>query len=159
MGEKICTKCDSLRPLKSFHKDRRTRDGRRSACRECVKGYDIPYRVTNRDRLNAQSAARYVANRDRALARGRAYYAATKEHRRVIAAARYAAHPERTKARQAVRTAINAGRMQREPCEVCAAGPAEAHHDDYGKPLDIRWLCRSCHTAHHKHKEKNADAG
>jgi hypothetical protein len=36
-----------------------------------------------------------------------------------------------------------------EPCERCGAPDAEKHHDDYSRPLAVRWLCRSCHLALH----------
>jgi hypothetical protein len=45
--------------------------------------------------------------------------------------------------------AIRQGRLTREPCEVCGASFAEAHHDDYDKPLQVRWLCPEHHRAHH----------
>jgi len=47
--------------------------------------------------------------------------------------------------------AIKQGRLTRLPCEVCGTNEdVQAHHDDYNKPLDIRWLCRKHHREHHK---------
>lgn len=35
-------------------------------------------------------------------------------------------------------------------CEVCGrTRNVDAHHDDYAKPLDVRWLCRSHHRKLH----------
>jgi hypothetical protein len=46
---------------------------------------------------------------------------------------------------------LKAGRLVKpESCEACGAeGPLEGHHDDYSKPLVIRWLCTTCHLAEH----------
>lgn len=49
-------------------------------------------------------------------------------------------------ARRKVATELEAGRMTRGLCEVCGAIKTEAHHEDYAKPLDVRWLCRSHHA-------------
>ena len=55
--------------------------------------------------------------------------------------------PTRRKARRSVQTALEAGELRRpERCEGCeGAGPIEAHHPDYVKPLCVAWLCESCH--------------
>lgn len=64
-------------------------------------------------------------------------------------------HPERAKARRMVRHEISMGRMSRGPCEQCGNPKTHGHHDDYTKPLAVRWLCRSCHDAYHaKIKER-----
>jgi len=48
-----------------------------------------------------------------------------------------------------VRRAIDAGKLVREPCEVCGNTKSEGHHEDYSKPLDVVWLCRKHHVAAH----------
>lgn len=60
-----------------------------------------------------------------------------------------ARNPRQEAARQAVRDAIRSGALVRQPCEKCGAQPAHGHHDDYSKPLDVRWLCREHHDEHH----------
>lgn len=41
------------------------------------------------------------------------------------------------------------GQLVPESCEQCRSPDAEKHHDDYTRPLDVRWLCRPCHLALH----------
>jgi ribosomal protein S27AE len=61
---------------------------------------------------------------------------------------------------ETARYAIRTGKIARQPCEACAAERAQAHHDDYLKPLSVRWLCVRCHRAwHREHGEAaNSDA-
>lgn len=57
---------------------------------------------------------------------------------------------EQTRAHKVVGNAVKDGRLVKKPCECCGNEKAEAHHDDYSKPLDVRWLCRTCHKKHHR---------
>jgi hypothetical protein len=59
--------------------------------------------------------------------------------------------PERDYARRTVNYEIRMGRLVRQPCEKCGtADRVHAHHDDYSKPLSVRWLCRTHHDEHHR---------
>jgi len=68
-------------------------------------------------------------------------------------------YPERVKARDLVRDAILSGRLIRGVCEVCGDPKTDGHHDDYSKPLEVRWLCPTHHREFHKQKaaSKSAD--
>jgi ribosomal protein S27AE/DNA-directed RNA polymerase subunit RPC12/RpoP len=79
--------------------------------------------------------------------------------RKAAAMARYYRDPRtspRHRARDLLRKEINAGRIQRQPCEQCGAPRSQAHHDDYSKPLDVRWLCGKCHRAVHRAMRRTA---
>lgn len=42
------------------------------------------------------------------------------------------------------------GKLVPMPCEMCNEKKVEMHHPDYSRPLDIVWLCASCHRHIHK---------
>lgn len=55
--------------------------------------------------------------------------------------------PEKARAHSLVYDAIKSGRLTRpDACSACGVGcKPHGHHDDYSKPLAVRWLCRPCH--------------
>lgn len=46
--------------------------------------------------------------------------------------------------------ALERGYLRRGPCEVCGDVETHGHHDDYSKPLSVRWLCVKHHAIHHR---------
>jgi len=54
------------------------------------------------------------------------------------------------KANNLINNEIKAGRLIKQPCEVCGNTEyVEAHHKDYSKPLEVNWLC----TKHHDERD------
>lgn len=53
---------------------------------------------------------------------------------------------EKIKSRRKVFVAVRNGSLKKKPCEVCGINKVDAHHDDYSKPLDVRWLCKKHHS-------------
>ena len=57
---------------------------------------------------------------------------------------------EKTKAQNLLNYAIRTGKIDRGVCEMCGTPDrVHAHHHDYSKPYDVRWLCFSCHKKSH----------
>ena len=62
------------------------------------------------------------------------------------------------RAQHMVEKAIKKGVLIPQSCEICNTKGAfkdgrtsvQAHHDDYNKPLEVRWLCQQCHHEWHK---------
>ena len=59
-------------------------------------------------------------------------------------------NPIRTRAHNALAWAVYNGKIIKHPCEVCGSVKSQGHHDDYSKPLEVKWLCQKHHKELHK---------
>lgn len=134
---KHCFKCGLTKPLDDFYRHPRMADGHLNKCKTCAKSDAISNRNAKLDYYRSYDVKRFRDDTSRRAAQ----YASTRElHKK---------YPERHRARNAVGNAVRDGRLVRLPCEVCGEVKSEAHHEDYSKPLDVRWLCRRHHEEHH----------
>jgi hypothetical protein len=101
------------------------------------------------ERTRAAERARYYRHRESRLALMREWRENNLERSRELKREWAGRNPEKRKAQWAVNNAIRDGRMVRQPCEVCGE-KAQAHHDDYSKPFDVRWLCTTHHGEVHR---------
>lgn len=87
----------------------------------------------NRKRIDAWA----VANPEKIKAAARKWRESNKHKRR---------------AQKMVATALRSGKLRKLPCERCGVTRVHAHHDDYSKPLKVRWLCAKHHGETHRRK-------
>lgn len=123
---KTCTTCFETKPLASYYKHPKGAGGYRSQCKDCYAGMRQRYRQTAQGKAVVRSCD-----------------------------VRYAAlYPEKIIARNAINNAIAHGHRVPQPCEQCGKEKAQAHHDDYTKPLEVRWLCTQHHAEHHRNERR-----
>lgn len=147
---KKCNQCGQAYSLANFYKHPAMGDGHLGKCKECVKA-----NVRANYRKNREHYRRYERERANLPHRVelRNAYAQTAEGRVAARRARrryFERNPEKRRAHIMTGNAIRSGRLKRQPCEVCGDTRVHAHHDDYAKPLDVRWLCPRHHAEHHK---------
>jgi len=58
-------------------------------------------------------------------------------------------NPEKYLAHVAVQKALSSGALVKGSCEICGDPSVDAHHTDYTRPLEVRWLCRRHHVRLH----------
>ncbi len=131
---KTCTWCQEAKHEFEFH---RRGNGCQAKCKTCMSAYARKRYVEQRDRILDQSKSWKRTDRGRLL-----QAASTERARRK--------RPEARRANIAVMNALQSGRLLREPCHVCGVIPAQAHHPDYSRPLDVEWLCPKHHVELHK---------
>lgn len=133
MQSKQCFKCGAVKAIVEFYKHPQMPDGHVNKCKECnKKDVQNNYRE-NKDAKREYERARF-ARPDR-----RAKKSEYDKRRALI----------KRKALRYVSAALRSGKLTRKPCEVCGDVKSEAHHADYLRPLDVRWLCFKHHREAH----------
>ncbi len=61
-------------------------------------------------------------------------------------------NPEKVYAQNLLQRAVKLGHIKKLPCEVCGNPKSVGHHDNYYKPLKVRWLCHVHHSSLHRRK-------
>ena len=140
-SEKKCFKCQIIKPLTEFYKHSEMADGHLNKCKECTKNDANKHRFKNLEKIRAY---------DRERAKIPERIKATTE----ITRAWRAEDKKRSIAHNAVSRAIRNGSLFRLPCIRCGEKKSVAHHEDYDKPLEVMWLCQSCHKQRHKEINK-----
>lgn len=155
MSSKQCITCFKVLPLTSYYKHKQMADGHLNKCKECQKACSKAARNRDPDKYREYDNAR--ANNPKRV-EARKSYQKTPEGRAAQARAKRVyleRYPMRRAAHIIVGNAVRDGKLIKpEAYESCGSQhKIEGHHDDYTKPLSIRWLCQSCHNEWHRQNE------
>jgi hypothetical protein len=138
-----CTHCKIEKCETEFWRERSAR-GHRAICKDCASGQQCGYYAQNRYHIL-----------ERTLANNKLPH--VKERRRLDNQRYRQRFPEKVNAALAVHQALQNGWLIKpKVCSICGLQKdINAHHDDYLKTIDVRWLCRECHGFIHRKASKN----
>lgn len=134
-----CSSCGRYLDKNEFYKDKRNEIGIKSHCKSC-HCKDI-IRTCDRDKKRE-----YEKLRARKIRRDNPEYLRAMERQRKRDCS------IKTIARNKLNAAVKQGIVKKASiCENCKnERRLTAHHTDYNKPLDVRWLCYECHAKLHR---------
>lgn len=145
---RICKTCGRELPDDEFYLKAKCKGGRLPNCRACVLAKEHRYRETNRERLRAYD--RHRGRTEERKARVREFQKNHKDEHNRRQIDWYWRNKHKRQAHAKILNELKHGRMQKQPCEVCGSTAVQAHHDDYYKPLEVRWLCEAHHKEFHR---------
>lgn len=147
---KTCFKCNATLPYSEFYRHPAMGDGYLGKCKECTKKDARKNREKNisyyreYDLKRAKTEKRKKAREEY---KTRDWYKESQKKRMIRYREKYM---EKYVAHTMVSNGLKYGKIKKEPCEICGETKVHAHHDDYSKPLEIRWLCEPHHREWHK---------
>lgn len=151
--KKKCFKCGASLPLSEFYKHRNMADGYLGKCKTCTK-LDVRHREEKLQRDPEWVASERRRHREKYIRLGRTFNRDMQKHRE--ASDRWAvANQDKRTAHSALAAAVRSGKIKKpSQCSACykecPSKQLHGHHDDYTKPLEVRWLCAVCHGLHHR---------
>lgn len=142
--KKLCTKCLTMKLVKNFYKH--ARDTYQSWCKTCCYKYKVEYRLKNKEALKEYKRKWRASNKDR-----------LKQYDSGCTARYQKTYPNRIKANNKLNYAVKTGKLSPpKDCETTGCSNNSgliAHHNDYSRPLDVQWLCHSCHGLIHSKRK------
>jgi hypothetical protein len=117
---KQCSKCKSVKSESEFFRDSTAGDGLQSHCKQCRKSNRKAYSYPESDKTRRNKYAK--------------------------------SNQIKIQAQDKLNKAVKQGKIIRpSSCSKCGIDCCpDGHHFDYGKPLDVIWLCKPCHKQTHK---------
>ena len=143
---KFCPDCSTEKPASEFYADRSRADGLWNRCKACERARRKQPHI--RSAHNAHNRAWDARNPERRKAMVADWMRRNRDKMNEYFARWRRANLTKAAAHAKVHRAIKRGLLTRLPCEVCGQ-KAHAHHEDYSKPLAVRWLCKLHHKAVH----------
>lgn len=148
---KKCFKCGIDKDRSCFYKHPMMGDGLLGKCKDCARADVIANRLAKADQYREYDKMRNALperiERRRLFGKTEAGKISSNKSR-----LRWRAlNKLKAEAIQKAGNALRDGKLDRKYyCESCGtSGRLHKHHDDYRKPLSVRWLCPKCHTAWH----------
>ena len=149
---KVCRECKTEKPLSDFYKHPRMADGHLNKCAECVKSRVTKHREANLEKIQAYDKMRSKQPHRLQAIKDYAKTEAGKLTKKKAMSAYHARYPMKRAAHVITRNYVRDGKLIPESsCSICnSTEKIEGPHDDYTKPLDVRWLCEKCHKQWHR---------
>ncbi len=132
--------------------------GVNSRCKECHKAKVRENRESKADYYRAYDAYRY--QNDPKVKQRHKRYSRTEEGKASLNKARdkwLRNNAEKRACHTILNNAVRDGRLSKpDTCQCCGATDCriDGHHDDYAKPLQVKWVCRSCHVEIHRQEDE-----
>lgn len=142
---KQCFKCKRHLELLEFYKHSQMADGHLNKCKDCTKKDSENRRKIKEKDLNWVLSERKRHREKSKRFREEGRFTKTKKETKDAWAKR---NPEKRKAHHILNNALKNGKINRHPCCICG-NKAQAHHEDYLKPLEVIWLCARHHADRH----------